>query len=169
MNKNSLFFWLNIVLGILLFITLVTLLPGEMRQRSTPRVQTAYLLHEICGMLMLAISAIHLVLHWSWIKAVVLRKTPHPAKAVRRNRTTNLWLFAFAVPCAITGLMFWILPGILPTPLGLALSEWRDLYNWSSTAMIVILGIHLALHWKWIASQFQRRTKQRLTAALETV
>jgi hypothetical protein len=166
MNKNTLFFWLNIVLGILLFITVISLAPNEGRHFAAAQIQGWILLHEICGTLMLAISAIHLVLHWDWVKAVVLRRTLHSAKTVRRNRTTDLWLFAIAVPCAVTGIIVWALPRILPAPLGLALIEWRDLHNWTGTAMFVILGIHLTLHWKWIASQFRRRTKEQAISPL---
>jgi hypothetical protein len=165
MNKNEFFFWLNVILGILLLITLISLLPHEIN-RSAPDVPAWNLLHEICGTLMLAISAIHLVLHWDWVKAVVLRRTLHPAKTVRRNRTTDLWLFAIAVSCAVTGITVWALPGILPAPLGLALNEWRDLHNWAGTAMFVILGTHLTLHWKWIVSQFRRQTKERAISPL---
>lgn len=160
MNKNTLFFWLNLILGILFLVTITTLLPGEI-DRAAPGVPAWNLLHEICGTLMLAISAIHLVLHWGWIKAIILRKTPHPVKTVRRNRATDLWLFGVAIPCTITGLMVWTLPGILPAPLGLALSEWRDLHNWTGMAMMFILSLHLAWHWKWITSQFQHKAKKQ--------
>jgi hypothetical protein len=144
MNKNTLFFWLNVILGILLFITVISLAPNEGRRFDAAQIQGWILLHEIAGTLLLALSALHLVLHWGWIKTVALRKTPHPVKSVRRNRATDLWLFGFAVPCALTGLMVWTLPQILPAPLGLALIEWRDLHNWTGTAMMVILGLHLA-------------------------
>lgn len=155
MSTNKINFWLNVVLGALLVVAMTALLPGEM-DRSAPGVQNWNLLHEICGTLILAISTLHLALHWGWIKAVVLRRAPHPVKAVRRNRTTDLWLFVLAIPCAIAGLMVWTLPGILPAPLGLALSEWRDLHNWTGSAMFVTLVIHLSLHWKWITFNVRR-------------
>ncbi len=34
--------------------------------------------------------------------------------------------------------------------LGLERSAWSDLHTWASVAMIVGVGLHLLLHWKWI-------------------
>jgi hypothetical protein len=139
---------------LLLFVTVISLLPGEVQRsaRSTPPIQAWYLTHEICGGLMLVISALHLILHWDWIKAVLLSRKARLADGVCRNRATDLWLFVTAAPCTLAGVMFWPLPGIWPATLGLLQHKWRELHNWSGTLMVMILGIHLALHWKWIVS-----------------
>jgi hypothetical protein len=146
---------LDVILGLLLFVSMFALLPGEIN-RSAPGVILWNLLHEITGTVLLALVIWHLTLHWSWIKSVVLRRRVSTPSAVRRNRVTDLGLFGVALPCALTGLMVWGLPGIWPAPLGLALTEWRDLHNWSGVLMLVGLILHLAWHWKWIVFTLRR-------------
>ena len=148
MNKTRLNFWLDLSLILLLLVTVVALLPGEIQRsaRSTPAIQAWYLTHEICGGLMLLVASLHVILHWDWIKAVLLRRKSRLASKVRRNRATDLWLFLTAAPCTLCGIKFWRTPPDLLRP------ELRELHNWSGTLMAVLLGFHLALHWKWIVN-----------------
>jgi hypothetical protein len=145
MNKNKLNFWLDIVLVILVVAAMIALLMHEIN-RSAPNVPTWNLVREICGVLILGISALHLALHWNWIKAVVSRRTLNLAETVRHNRMTDLWLFGLAIPCIAAGIMVWTLPEILPAPVVLSLDHWRDLHNWAGTAMFTVIVIHLILH-----------------------
>ncbi len=166
MKKTTLYFWLDLSLIALLLATMTALLPGEI-DRSAPDIPVWNLVHEICGMLMLAISSLHLALHWDWVKAVIFRPVRKTAQTLSRNKRTDLGLFVTGLVSAVTGLMVWGLPSILPAPLGLALTEWRDLHNWAGMGLLLLMFLHLALHWKWLTNQFQRRTNPQTIPALE--
>ncbi len=54
--------------------------------------------------------------------------------------------------------------------------EWGTLHSWASLVLIVILGIHVALHWDWLFATIHRRFKKtkaspgtRFRAAILTV
>ncbi|MFC1742032.1 DUF4405 domain-containing protein [Nanoarchaeota archaeon] len=57
---------------------------------------------------------------------------------------------------AITGIvMFFLLPGgtklgPLRAVFGVTRQAWRDVHNWAGIIMLVLVLIHLALHWRWI-------------------
>jgi hypothetical protein len=125
MNKKKLNFWLDLALVVLVIIS---------------------------GALVVALSGLHLALHWDWIKAVVFHKNPRLTKSVHRNRTMDLGLFSLSIPCTVAGIMVWILLAIFPAPLGVPLDGWRDLHIWTGVAMFMVMGIHLRRHWKWVAS-----------------
>lgn len=79
--------------------------------------------------------------------------------------TANYWVdmligVAF-VASAISGLVF-LLPGDIETGvLWVSYQTWNTLHTWSSLAMIVGVGLHLALHWKWLVSMTKRLFKRQ--------
>ncbi|NLS79950.1 MAG: DUF4405 domain-containing protein [Chloroflexi bacterium] len=78
--------------------------------------------------------------------------------------TANYWVdmligVAFVLS-AISGLVF-LLPGDIETGvLWVSYQAWNALHTWSSLAMIVGVGLHLALHWKWLVSMTKRLFKR---------
>jgi len=88
--------------------------------------------------------------------------------------TANYWvdmLIALAfVLSAISGLVF-LLPGDIETGvLWVSYRAWNTLHTWSSLAMIAGVGLHLALHWKWLVSMTKRQlTRPARVAKLEPV
>jgi hypothetical protein len=37
-----------------------------------------------------------------------------------------------------------------------ASQTWRFLHSWSANLTLILVGVHFALHWKWIVSTFRR-------------
>jgi len=78
--------------------------------------------------------------------------------------TANYWVdmligVAFVLS-AISGLVF-LLPGDIETGvLWVSYQAWNTLHTWSSLAMIAGVGLHLALHWKWLVSMTKRLFKR---------
>jgi hypothetical protein len=35
-------------------------------------------------------------------------------------------------------------------------SDWIDIHDWAGVALIVIIGLHLVLHWRWIVTMSRR-------------
>ena len=68
-----------------------------------------------------------------------------------------LMLISFVIN-SITGLIiFFFLPtgvkrGSYQVFLGIIKQNWVDVHNWSGLLLILLVAIHLILHWKWIVS-----------------
>lgn len=118
-------------------------------------------LHNWIGLGMLAGVVVHLALHWRWISCVADRFFKKLVRQARLNFTLNSLLFAAFFLVSLSGLVAWlVLPGggyrggrnpfYKATLLGLTHHDWTDLHLWAGLAMIVILVIHLALHWRWV-------------------
>lgn len=67
-------------------------------------------------------------------------------------------MLIFFVINSITGLIiFFFLPsgvkrGSYQEFLGIIKQNWVDVHNWSGIILIIVVAIHLILHWKWIVS-----------------
>jgi hypothetical protein len=40
--------------------------------------------------------------------------------------------------------------------LALARGDWIDIHQWAAVALLVVIGLHLILNWRWIASLTRR-------------
>ncbi|MBN1995759.1 MAG: DUF4405 domain-containing protein [Anaerolineae bacterium] len=77
----------------------------------------------------------------------------------------NFWLDLSAllgfIITALTGLLLWL---VLPhgrgsdylTFLSLTRSTWVDIHDWVGLGTLIILGVHIVIHWKWIKVVGQR-------------
>ncbi|MBA7641135.1 hypothetical protein ES703_48808 [subsurface metagenome] len=74
-----------------------------------------------------------------------------------RNYILFVTLFFLGLFQAVSGFIMWLaLPrggggrGGGATFWSLARDTWRDLHDWVAVALLVMIIIHLILHWKWI-------------------
>jgi hypothetical protein len=113
-------------------------------------------IHEWLGIALGAAIVTHLLLHWQWIVATTKRivsKLPWPT---RINYLLNVLFFIDMTIIIFTGLM--ISKTALPA-LGIQLAAggaWRTLHSLASDAGVLMLGLHIALHWQWIVSAIGR-------------
>ena len=168
MNKNKFNFWFDVVLFVFFLVTMVSLF-GTKRTEALDQepfvLQTRIVVHSVAGALMLIGSAVHIALHWEWIKAVVIRSPRKLAKRVRAKRGIDIWLFVSSILCGVTGLMALLMQcpepvegwGIIPNPFVLSLRAWSGLHRLTGMMMFLIMLVHLAQHWKWIVSATRRR------------
>ena len=122
---------------------------------TDPRV-TGIAIHEWLGLAFGAAIIVHLLLHWKWIVAVIKRFLSKQPGQVRLNLLLNILLFIVATLLVFTGLM---ISRVVLAPLGLPPNRdffWRWLHNFATDASVIIVGLHLALHWKWIVNAFKR-------------
>jgi quinol-cytochrome oxidoreductase complex cytochrome b subunit len=40
--------------------------------------------------------------------------------------------------------------------LALTRGDWIDIHEWTAVALLVVIGLHLILHWRWIVSVTRR-------------
>lgn len=68
---------------------------------------------------------------------------------------------AFLLTMAVTGyvLRFPLPPGTNRTHVlwGLSRHEWGELHSWASLGLLLVLAIHLVLHWDWLVTMIRRR------------
>jgi len=113
-------------------------------------------IHEWLSLALASALIVHLLLHWEWIVQVTLRFFRQLFHASRLNYILNLALLIDFVMIFLSGLM--ISRSILPT-FGVQLANnpaWRFLHSSSADFSILLIGLHLALHWKWILSALKR-------------
>jgi len=113
-------------------------------------------IHEWLSIALGAAIVTHLLLHWQWIVEVTLRLFRGAQASARVNYALNAVLFVDMTVIIFTGLLISrvALPliGIQTAPGG----AWRQLHSLSSDAFLVLLGLHIALHWSWIVNTVKR-------------
>lgn len=118
--------------------------------------------HEWLSIAFGGVIVVHLLLHWDWIVAITRRFLRKVAAGARLKYVLNALLFVDGVVIVLSGLL--ISEVALPA-LGLRLRPgiaWRWLHSLSADAAVFLLGLHIALSWKWIVSVTRRYVIQPL-------
>lgn len=117
---------------------------------------TGMAIHEWLSLALAVAAIVHLLLHWQWIVNVLRRFVGRMPGQARLNLALNLILFIAFTIVTFTGILISreALPlfGIVLTPN----RTWSGLHRWSADLIVFIVGVHIALHWKWIWNAFQR-------------
>jgi len=118
-------------------------------------------LHEWISAVLFGLVIVHLVIHWEWIVEVTRRMFRRLPGETRVNQFMNVVIFVMMNAAMVTGIM--ISKEILPT-LGITLQMdrfWRALHGVTADLSVLLIGVHLALHWKWIVNAFKRYVLRR--------
>ena len=123
-------------------------------------------IHEWLGIAFGAAIITHLLLHWSWLVATTRRIFTTAPRQARINYVLNTLLFVDITLLIFTGLMISkiALPG-----LGITLAPgmlWRSVHTLTADAAVFIVGLHVALHWGWIAKTVGRYVVAPVTERL---
>ena len=117
---------------------------------------TGNTIHEWLGVSFAAAIITHLLFHWNWLVKVTTEFFKNLYHQSRLNYVVNL-LFFIAMPCAmLSGLM---ISKDVMSVLGIQLDvsrNWKTIHNLASDASVIMLGIHFALHWKWVINHIGR-------------
>ena len=111
--------------------------------------------HEWLTLAALAAILIHLLLNWDWLAQVTRRLFSGTSARSRINYVLNWLLFIDGILIMLSGIL--ISEAAMPA-LGLQLPmnfAWRQLHDMSANIFLIILGLHTALHWNWIANTFK--------------
>jgi hypothetical protein len=117
-------------------------------------------LHTWGGLVMIAVAAVHLAIHWSWVgmmgrrtlKAITTRGHGL-SRRVRLNIALNVLVAASGLVTAVTGIY------LLFTPSGHGASQavtWDLVHTWAGVVMTVAAVAHLAIHWRWVKNVTRR-------------
>ena len=100
----------------------------------------------------------HLLLNWNWIVEITKRlfAKGKGLNGARTNYILNWLLFVDGILIMLSGFM--ISESLVPA-LGLSLPlnfAWRSLHDLSANISMILMGLHITLHWSWIVSTFKR-------------
>jgi cytochrome b561 len=112
-------------------------------------------IHEWLGIAISGTIVVHLLLNWNWIVGVTSRVFSKVGKGQRFNYVLNWALFASGVMIVLSGLM--ISKTVVPF-FGITLTEnmsWKELHEVSTNILMILMGLHVAVHWSWITSMFK--------------
>jgi hypothetical protein len=112
--------------------------------------------HEWLSIAFGAAIVTHLLLHWQWLVEVTRRFFGKAQWSARVNYVLNALLFADVTIVIFTGLM--ISESALPM-LGIRLSQggaWHMLHTLTANLFVLLIGLHVALHWQWIFNTAKR-------------
>ena len=113
-------------------------------------------IHEWLSLAFVAAIVTHLLFHWKWIVNVTtqfFRKLFHES---RLNYVVDVLFFIMMTAAIFTGFM--VSQTILPI-FGIHMPEhsvWGTLHHQTSDLSVLLLGLHFALHWKWIVNAVGR-------------
>ena len=115
-------------------------------------------LHEWLSLGLAVVNIVHLLLNWSWITTISRRLFDKAlAWKQRLGYVLNVLLFIDFVVIIVTGLA--ISEVVLPQ-LGIQLPRamaWRGIHGLASDIGVILLGLHLGLHWQWLVGTISRR------------
>jgi len=123
---------------------------------------TGQAIHEWLGIAFGVGIITHLLLHWKWIVNVVRRFFSRLPGQVRVNSLLNSLLFIAMTLIIFSGIM---ISKVVLSTFGLSGSHdaiWRWLHTSATNTALIIVGLHVALHWKWIVSTIKRYAWQQL-------
>ncbi|NJN19857.1 MAG: DUF4405 domain-containing protein [Oscillochloris sp.] len=132
---------------------------------------TGLAIHEWLSLAVAAAIITHLLLHWNWIVGVTRRFFGKATWGSRVNYLLNGLLFVAFTTVIFTGVM--ISEAALPL-FGIRFERetlWMQLHRLASDASVLLIGLHVALHWRWIVNMtrrlFRRRTSQHTARPTE--
>jgi hypothetical protein len=124
-------------------------------------------IHEWLGIAFGAAVVAHLLLHWRWIVGVTTQLFRTAMAWARLNYALNALLFVAVTVIVFTGVM--ISESVLPL-FGVRFAHdgsWRTLHRLASDAAVFLIGLHVALHWRWVVGAVRRLVRPRRRAALQ--
>lgn len=114
--------------------------------------------HEWAGLLIGLFFILHKLLNWNWIKEVSKKLFGRVPGRVRLNYILDVLLFISFIFIIWSGME--IAETIDFSWLGIERGQksmiWKSLHGSLSALVIIILGVHIGLHWDWVAARFKR-------------
>jgi hypothetical protein len=118
--------------------------------------------HMWAGILMVAIAAAHIILHWSWVVNMTRRmwkditgKNGKMNWRGRWNLILNIAVGLSFIFTAISGIYFLYVPSgrssVDPAFL-VSRTTWDLIHTWAGAILVVSMVIHYAIHWRWIVN-----------------
>jgi hypothetical protein len=125
---------------------------------------TGQTIHEWLGIAFGVGIITHLLLHWKWIVNVVRRFFSQLPGQVRINSILNSLLFIAMTLIVFSGIM---ISKVVLSTFGLTGQHdgiWRMVHTTATNVALIIVALHVTLHWKWIVGTVKRYAWQPIFA-----
>ena len=112
--------------------------------------------HEWASFIFIIPLMIHIILDWNWVVSVTKRMFGRLPGEVRANHIIDLLIFVMMVLALFTGAI--ISEAALPA-MGISITIdpfWESMHDLTANLTMLLIGIHLAMHWKWIKNAFSK-------------
>jgi hypothetical protein len=119
--------------------------------------------HEWLAIALSGAVIVHLLLNWNWIAELTRRIFTKGLNGSRTNYILNWLMFIDGILIMLSGIM--ISESVIPA-FGLSLPmnfTWRGLHDMSANIAMLLMGLHITLHWNWIVSTFGRLFRRRVS------
>jgi hypothetical protein len=114
---------------------------------------TGNMIHEWLGVALAIALIAHILLHWNWIVSVGTRYLKNLWHVSRSQFFVDILIFVTFTILITTGLMMsktvLVAMGI---QVGNAGRSVKMIHSTASNIAVLLSGLHLALHWKWLVS-----------------
>ncbi|MFN8376458.1 MAG: DUF4405 domain-containing protein [Anaerolineae bacterium] len=116
---------------------------------------TGLQIHELLGLAIAVAFLTHIILHWRWVVSVTLRFFKQLFHESRLNYVLNLALFVDLFIATLSGI-------VISRTLGLDFGSferalpWERLHTLTADFSLMLVALHVALHWKWIVSHSKK-------------
>jgi len=117
---------------------------------------TGMTVHEWLALAFTAAIVTHLLFHWDWLVGVTKKFFKKLIHQSRLNYVVDALFFVAMTISMFSGLL--ISKSILST-LGIQLNaghNWESIHKLASDASLIMLGLHFALHFKWVLTNLKR-------------
>jgi hypothetical protein len=117
---------------------------------------TGIALHEWLALALAGTLVVHILLHWKWVASVTVQFFKKLFHESRLHYILDLALLVSFVTMFLSG--FLISRSVLPffNLQPLHDRSWTLLHASSALLSLLLMGLHLAMNWKWIASTVKR-------------
>ena len=122
-------------------------------------------IHTWSSVVIMALAALHIPLHWSWItkmtrsgvRAVIGKSTLN--KFSQFNLFINVMIGLSGLICGLSGLYFLVEPTLVPLgSSGWIFTQfaWDMIHTWSGVVVTAAAILHFAIHWRWVTKVFSK-------------
>lgn len=117
---------------------------------------TGISVHEWLGIALVTPLLVHLIVNWDWTVRTVVNFVDKARHASRVNLVVDTLLFLSTVAVMVSG---FVVSTTLPALFGTTTSPsviWYALHSVTADATILLMLVHLGLHWRWVARTIGR-------------
>jgi hypothetical protein len=123
-----------------------------------PRILDGLPFHETAGLVIGVAVLSHILLNWRWVKNATLKIfNPKLPGKIRFSYLLNLLLLITMSTIIITGIF--ISRVLFPNLAVRNQHSMRALHNLSSYFTLMLVGIHVGIHWQWVMNVWKKMSK----------
>jgi hypothetical protein len=111
--------------------------------------------HELLGLAFGAALIVHLVLHWKWVVAITQKFFQNFYHTSRVRYVLNVAIFLDMLIATISGIL--ISRNLIAIPMSFQMFILAGRLHFITSELgIILIGLHVIIHWKWLLVSIRR-------------